>query len=177
MLWRVADKLPGDRLGKNGWNASSLHCAAVPKRISATKMGGRDQIPAQRGRPLPGPGIRIQCPVHPFPDPGFSQRAPAPLRLQLSGMRRRTGDAALAGHNQIPSNPSPRGDGCPRPSGPGEDGRGLHNHAPVFFSGKKLAAAILSRDLLPPGRKYSGPAVITEYSATTVVPPGMTFRG
>jgi N-methylhydantoinase A len=50
------------------------------------------------------------------------------------------------------------------------------NRAPVFFSGRKFAAAIYSRDTLPTGRKYSGPAVITEYSATTVVPPGMTFR-
>jgi N-methylhydantoinase A/oxoprolinase/acetone carboxylase beta subunit len=25
------------------------------------------------------------------------------------------------------------------------------------------------------GRKYSGPAIVTEYSATTVVPPGRSF--
>ena len=46
----------------------------------------------------------------------------------------------------------------------------------IFFSGKKLLSAIYSRDSLPPGKKYSGPAVVTEYSATTVVPPGMSFR-
>jgi N-methylhydantoinase A len=51
------------------------------------------------------------------------------------------------------------------------------DRAAVFFSGKKVTAAILSRDSLLVGRKYSGPAVITEYSATTVVPPRMTFRG
>ena len=32
-----------------------------------------------------------------------------------------------------------------------------------------------TRDALPAGKKYSGPAVITEYSATTVVPPGVSF--
>jgi N-methylhydantoinase A len=49
------------------------------------------------------------------------------------------------------------------------------NRAPVYFAGKKLAAAIHARDSLKVGQKYSGPAVITEYSATTAVPPGMRF--
>ena len=50
------------------------------------------------------------------------------------------------------------------------------DRAPVFFSEKRLAAAILSRDSMPIGRKYSGPAIITEYSATTAVPPDMRFK-
>jgi N-methylhydantoinase A len=48
--------------------------------------------------------------------------------------------------------------------------------APVSFDGKKLATAIYSRDTLKPGKKYSGPAIITEYSATTVIPPGRRFH-
>jgi N-methylhydantoinase A len=48
--------------------------------------------------------------------------------------------------------------------------------APVSFDGKKLATAIYSRDTLKPGKKYSGPAIITEYSATTVIPPGKRFH-
>jgi N-methylhydantoinase A/oxoprolinase/acetone carboxylase beta subunit len=27
-----------------------------------------------------------------------------------------------------------------------------------------------------PGKKYSGPAIVTEYSATTAIPPGMSFH-
>jgi N-methylhydantoinase A len=46
---------------------------------------------------------------------------------------------------------------------------------PVLFDAKKLATTIYSRDALKPGKKYSGPAIITEYSATTVIPPGKTF--
>jgi N-methylhydantoinase A/oxoprolinase/acetone carboxylase beta subunit len=42
--------------------------------------------------------------------------------------------------------------------------------APVQFDGKKLSTAIYSREELQPGKKYSGPAIITEYSATTVIP-------
>ena len=64
------------------------------------------------------------------------------------------------------------------PAGPGraKPGKIFPDSAPVFFSGKTLVAAILLRDALLMGKKYSGPAVVTEYSATTAVPPGMTFR-
>jgi N-methylhydantoinase A len=47
--------------------------------------------------------------------------------------------------------------------------------APVVFEGKKLQTKLYSRDDLKPGRQYSGPAIVTEYSATTVVPPKKTF--
>jgi N-methylhydantoinase A len=46
---------------------------------------------------------------------------------------------------------------------------------PVQFEGKKLETKIYSRDDLRPGHKYTGPAIITEYSATTVIPPGRRF--
>ncbi len=48
--------------------------------------------------------------------------------------------------------------------------------APVHFEGKKLDTKIHSRDHLQPGKQYSGPAIITEYSATTVIPPGKHFH-
>jgi N-methylhydantoinase A len=47
--------------------------------------------------------------------------------------------------------------------------------ARVFFAGQGLATRIHARDSLQIGKSYSGPAVVTEYSATTVVPPGMRF--
>jgi N-methylhydantoinase A len=47
--------------------------------------------------------------------------------------------------------------------------------ASAFFDGEKLKTKIYSRDELIPGRKYSGPAIITEYSATSIVPPGGSF--
>jgi len=46
----------------------------------------------------------------------------------------------------------------------------------VFDDGKKLSTAIYSRDTLKPGQTYSGPAIITEYSATTVIPPRKRFQ-
>jgi N-methylhydantoinase A len=47
---------------------------------------------------------------------------------------------------------------------------------PVLFEGKKLETKLYSRNDLQLGRKYSGPAIITEYSATTVIPPGNSFH-
>ncbi|MGA8491806.1 MAG: hydantoinase/oxoprolinase family protein, partial [Terriglobales bacterium] len=45
----------------------------------------------------------------------------------------------------------------------------------VFFEGKRIRTASYDRDSLRLERRYSGPAVVTEYSATTVVPPGAKF--
>ena len=45
----------------------------------------------------------------------------------------------------------------------------------VWFDGKIHTARILERASLVPSRKYVGPVVITEYSATSVVPPGASF--
>jgi len=47
--------------------------------------------------------------------------------------------------------------------------------ASVSFDGVKLKTAIHAREELQHGKKYYGPAVITEYSATTAVPPGLLF--
>jgi len=47
---------------------------------------------------------------------------------------------------------------------------------PVLFDGKKVKTKILSRKDLRPGKNYSGPAIVTEYSATTVIPPGKRFH-
>jgi N-methylhydantoinase A len=48
-------------------------------------------------------------------------------------------------------------------------------HAPVFFHDKAVATPVFERRDLVPGRSMRGPAVITEYSATTVIPAGKKF--
>jgi N-methylhydantoinase A len=45
----------------------------------------------------------------------------------------------------------------------------------VVFNSRRMQSAILDRDSLPVGRAFHGPAVVTEYSATTVVPVGAKF--
>jgi len=47
--------------------------------------------------------------------------------------------------------------------------------APVFFHDKIVITPVFERGSLVSGRSMRGPAVITEYSATTVIPPGKRF--
>ncbi len=69
-----------------------------------------------------------------------------------------------------------RGTGAPARPGRATLGRLSAPKASVRFEGKKLETEIYSRDELRPGKKYPGPAIITEYSATAVIPPGKRFR-
>lgn len=48
--------------------------------------------------------------------------------------------------------------------------------AATFFNRRFTRARIYDRSELPAGKTLAGPAIITEYSATTVIPPGMRFR-
>jgi N-methylhydantoinase A len=49
-----------------------------------------------------------------------------------------------------------------------------HNTARVFFGEHPRRAAVYKRDDLRPGDRINGPAIITEYSSTTLVLPGWT---
>ena len=48
--------------------------------------------------------------------------------------------------------------------------------APVIFQGRTITTPVYERTGLPRDRIVEGPAVITEYSATTVISPQRTFR-
>jgi N-methylhydantoinase A len=61
-------------------------------------------------------------------------------------------------------------------SGRAKLGRLSAPRLPVVFEGKKRATECYSRETLKPGKTYSGPAIVTEYSATTVIPPGKRFH-
>ncbi len=57
-------------------------------------------------------------------------------------------------------------------SRPGRDARGaLEKTKPVWFGPEAHPTGIYARERLGPGARLVGPAVITEYSSTTVVPP------
>jgi N-methylhydantoinase A len=57
-----------------------------------------------------------------------------------------------------------------------QEGKLRPTSAQVWFDGKKYRTAIIPRESLKQGRRYRGPAIVTEYSATTVVPPGFKFH-
>jgi N-methylhydantoinase A len=58
--------------------------------------------------------------------------------------------------------------------GPSKCDQAITKHKKVMFEGEWIDTPILQRDLLVPGNEFAGPAIVHEYSATTVVPPGCT---
>ena len=46
----------------------------------------------------------------------------------------------------------------------------------VHFAGKRHRTQVIPRSSVKAGKNYRGPAIITEYSATTVIPPGLKYR-
>ena len=46
----------------------------------------------------------------------------------------------------------------------------------AIFSGKNVQVELHEREALKAGMRFRGPAIVTEYSATTVVPPGWNAR-
>jgi N-methylhydantoinase A len=57
-----------------------------------------------------------------------------------------------------------------------EQGKLMSAAATVHFAGKRHRTQVIPRSSVKMGRMYRGPAIITEYSATTVIPPGLTYR-
>jgi len=47
---------------------------------------------------------------------------------------------------------------------------------PVMFDDQWMEASVFDRSRLLPGNELAGPAIVHEYSATTVLPPGCKAR-
>jgi N-methylhydantoinase A len=58
----------------------------------------------------------------------------------------------------------------------GDGQQALITTRPVSFGGQKLNTSIYSRTALRPGDSLSGPAIISEYSSATILPPGDLLR-
>jgi len=63
-----------------------------------------------------------------------------------------------------------------RPIVRGDGQQALTGHRPVFFHGEPHYTPVYNRGALVPGDCFSGPAIITEYSSATILPPGDRLR-
>ncbi len=63
-----------------------------------------------------------------------------------------------------------------RSSNPDDPVVAMPEKSTAIFSGRKYPTMIYDRAKLQDGNRISGPAVVTEYSATTVIPPRWTGR-
>ena len=64
----------------------------------------------------------------------------------------------------------------PEPLGEGDGHQALITTRPVYFDGAFTDTRIYSRDRLSPGDTFAGPAIISEYTSSTVLPPGDILR-
>jgi N-methylhydantoinase A len=62
------------------------------------------------------------------------------------------------------------------PEGNRRTDRRPEREASVVFNGHRIKTKLYARAGLRTGKSYRGPAIVTEYSATTAVPPGKSFR-
>jgi N-methylhydantoinase A len=46
----------------------------------------------------------------------------------------------------------------------------------VYFEGESAETRVYERERLLPGDAFAGPAIVTEYSSATIVPPGDVLR-
>jgi N-methylhydantoinase A len=73
--------------------------------------------------------------------------------------------------------PTPKSRWRTRKSGPARQAReALLKTKPVWFGAKPHSTGIYERQRLAPGARLRGPAVIVEYSSTTVAPPDFTCK-
>jgi N-methylhydantoinase A len=177
VLWRVAGNLPKQRLERE--------FATLRQRAEADFRSEKwpDTITHQRSvdARYQGQGYELNIPytlnlIRDFRDDHqrrygycYPKRALELVTLRMRSLikSRLAGVAAGTGHG---------GTAAPVRPGRAELGRALSSTVAVVFAGKKLAAALHARDSLKIEKTYPGPAIITEYSATTLAPKGNRFR-
>jgi N-methylhydantoinase A len=62
-----------------------------------------------------------------------------------------------------------------RPNGP-NPATALVSKSPALFRGRRKLTPIYDRSRLRAGNRFHGPAIVTEYSATTLIPPDWSGR-
>jgi N-methylhydantoinase A len=185
VLWRVAEKLPAAQLDRE--------FSTLQKQAAKDFHAGQETIRYQRSVDIRycGQGYELNLPftrnlvkeferehqrrygyVHPTREVELVTlrlRATFPTTTTQAGKMDYAGTAHVAKMDHV-------GTAAPGRPGRAELGSLSTPKAPVLFDGKKLNTAIYSRDTLSPGKTYYGPAIITEYSATTVIPSSKRFR-
>jgi N-methylhydantoinase A len=63
-----------------------------------------------------------------------------------------------------------------RPLQEGDGSHALIGTRPVYFDGSFQETRVYDRELLRPGDTFAGPAIVSEYSSATILPPGDVLR-
>jgi N-methylhydantoinase A len=187
VLWRVSGEIPHERL-KQEFAALEKQAARIFKQEGWPGKAGHEKSVDVRYR---GQGYELSIPlsrdllkeferehqrrygyIHPNREVELvTLRLRAVLKTPQPGIT-----AGPAGGTPHLGKIAPVGTGTLARPGRATLGSFSRPEVLVLSNRKKLKTKIYSRDNLQRGKKYSGPAIITEYSATTVVPPGKRFH-
>jgi N-methylhydantoinase A len=175
LLWRFADGLPQAKLEKEFRKLE----AAARKEFLAERWRGAPQCERSLDLRYSGQGYELNVPATGNVAARFHDEHQrrygyhhAGREIELVTLRLRarlrtpqpqaqSKSSSKVARRQTARKPSPRVAPVER--------------APVFFHDKTVTTPVFERGDLVPGRKMKGPAVITEYSATTVIPAGKMF--
>jgi N-methylhydantoinase A len=175
ILWLVTNEVPHAKLDRE---FRALQSAAL-RDFNAESWGGRPQFTPSVDVRYQGQGYELNIPLsrtlpgdfeqehqrrYGYIHPGRAMelvtlRLRATLKSALTGAGKHVAMSALVGPDPATSR-----------------GRVPPLRAAALFNGKKVWTKIYEREILLSGKKYPGPAIVTEYSATTVIPPGKPFH-
>ncbi len=172
VLWQVREKLPRERLDQE---FAALE-ASAGRAFRSEGWRGRIRFDRRVDVRYRGQGYELNVPytrglVETFHREhqrhyghGYPDRAVELVTLRLRAtMKPPLTALSWAGAEIEGSGPAPSSE------------RAAGDRIAMFFGGRKIRATVYARAQLLSGRKYRGPAVVTEYSATTFVPPGVGF--
>jgi N-methylhydantoinase A len=164
VLWRALDKLPDRKLDQE-FSALRRKANEDLRREGWKGKIGFDLSVDVRYR---GQGYELNVPYTRATIEAF--RREHERRYGYSYASREVELVTLRLRARIKSRNSVRADVEPNGSSPTASRK-----TKVIFDGKKIGTTVYARDEIRTNQRLSGPAVVTEYSATTVVAPGKRF--
>ena len=173
VLWRVREKLPASDLEREFRHLQNL----AARDIRAEGWSGKMRQERRVDLRYLGQGYEISLPL----TPSLLTRFHAAHEKRY-GYSHRNRDVEIVTLRLRATLPQPGGTQSLRAS-PKNPKRSLAERRlreverqTVTFDGKRLPTPIYDRGRLPAKKVFAGPAIITEYSATTVVPPRFRFH-
>jgi len=169
VLWRVKNKIPLEELNKE---FAALEKAAA-KDFAGESWPGSPRVHRTVDLRYRGQGYELNLPVSKNLLKDFEEEHRR--RYGYAHENREVEMVTLRLRGTLKSTTGHVGTAAIGRSGRARLGRLSAPEAKVAFDGKSLKTKIYSREELVPNKKYRGPAVITEYSATTVIPASRRF--
>jgi len=179
LLWRLADGLPGAKLQREFRKLE----AAAQKEFRAERWRGALQYERSLDLRYRGQGYELNVPATANVMARFHEEHQRRYGYHHAGREIELVTLRLRARLRTPSSRESLNKDLHAADNPAERRRFADKsvratpveRASVFFYDKAVTTPVFERGDIVPGRSMRGPAVITEYSATTVIPAGKRF--